>query len=498
MDRRTYEGHMEWEYENDRPLDPTSPFAMAARSNSHAGGSTLSLVFATPSKPTARSNLFGGLTSISKSQASPPQSSSFHPNLRPQPSAPPFRNPAFTTPRKPFDEVVMSEASGAEDSPAALTENSDYPNDTPEIDRFGELNMGANAPKSPSKVDKLTRYGKSGPLTKKATSGKGEIRGHRSGFSATDVARKRKRHLWDRDVGSASSHRQDWDGSDSDSDEGYGSQPGRGRSRTKQGKRTGFVGSLFHMLDEHPNAPENLTRWISFGFNLLLVFISAFFCWGAVNTVRSDIYNANEAARSELMSKMTECQTQYTLNECSRKDRPALREMCDEWYDCMMQNPESIMRVKVTAKQIAEIINEFAETMSLRAWVGSSQSMARIPINHSQGFIFVIVVGFTFGNAALSRYTVAKPAPEPQRHSSRDFHEPSMSADGAPAWMYIPVQTPMRTRHEVLDDATDTDSSPPKMRAILAPQTPSGRRSPSKGERILSPSKVRRSPSKKY
>jgi hypothetical protein len=34
MDRRTYEGPMDWEYQNSGPLDPTSPFAHAAKSNS--------------------------------------------------------------------------------------------------------------------------------------------------------------------------------------------------------------------------------------------------------------------------------------------------------------------------------------------------------------------------------------------------------------------------------------------------------------------------------
>lgn len=37
MDRRTYEGPMDWEYQNSGPFDPTSPFTHAAKSNSQNG-----------------------------------------------------------------------------------------------------------------------------------------------------------------------------------------------------------------------------------------------------------------------------------------------------------------------------------------------------------------------------------------------------------------------------------------------------------------------------
>ena len=123
------------------------------------------------------------------------------------------------------------------------------------------------------------------------------------------------------------------------------------------------------MMDEHPNAPDNLYRWIQLLLNFFLFSIFVYLGWSVVDAVRTDIHNANEGARMELMSKMTECQNQYTMNECSKKVPPALKPFCDEWYDCMMQNPESIMRVKVTAKQIAEIFNEFTDALNMKAWV---------------------------------------------------------------------------------------------------------------------------------
>lgn len=459
---------MDWEYQGTGALDPTSPFTQAAKNGQN--------VFASPSKPLSRPNPFGNLSTPSKSQHPTPQRSTFTPQLPPKPSAPVFRNPAFTTPRRPFDEPALSEVSGAEDSPA-LTETSDFPNDTPEVDRMGDVSMGGTT--SPSKIDKSLRYGKSAHSSKKHASGRGEIRGSRD-MSAVDFLRKRKRHNYDKDVGTRY-RGQIWDESDADSDDSLASQVhNRSRSRrNKSGPPRGVVGSLFHMLDEHPNAPDNLYRWIQLLVNFSLVSMFAYIGWTVVDTVRSDINNANEAARMELMSKMTECQNQYTINGCSKKDRPALQDMCDKWFDCMMQNPESIMKVKVTAIQIAEIFNEFSDAMNIKAW----------------GFFLALLLLCAFANnLTLGRWTKATPAaPAP----SASIHDATIPPESGHGFMWIPVQTPRTNRHAILDEGTDTDSSPPKMRPLLAaPYTPSGRRSPSKRERSLSPVKYGRTPSK--
>ncbi|KAK0390573.1 hypothetical protein NLU13_0077 [Sarocladium strictum] len=466
MERRTYEGHMDWEWQNGGAKDPTSPFAQASRPNQPS-------IFSSPAKASSRPNPF--LQQSPKRPSSPtkplpalPVASSFAPHISAKTTASPFRNPAFTTPRKPFDEQVFSEQ---EDSPA-LTEASDLPNDTPEADRMSDIVMSGSI--TPTKIDKSSRYGRSGLASKKHTPGRGEIRSHRE-LAGGDMVRKRKRANLDRDVSSVSRRiHQDWEDSDVDSDASYMARPSRGK---KQSKPKGLVGSMLHMLDEHPNAPDNLYRWIQLLVNFFIVFIFVYIGWAVVDTVRSDIRTANEAARQELMSKMTECQTQYTMNECSKKDRPALRVMCDEWYECMIQNPEAIMRVKVTAKQIAEIINEFSETMNLKAW----------------GFFFAILIVCAFANnLTLGRHSMAKGAGPAPAQSSAAVHDPSVPPEAVPGFMWVPVQTPRMQRHGLLEEAdgTDTDASPPRMK-MLPPYTPSGRRSPSKTERARSPVKYK-------
>ena len=279
--------------------------------------------------------------------------------------APPFRNPAFTTPRRPVEEVVFSEASGAEDSPG-MTEASDVPNDTPEVDHMGDTMMGGTL--SPKRVDKSSRYAKT-LFAKKHASGKGEIRNRDSGKAG--LLRKRKRHNLDRDVGSVVRYSvPDSDWSENESDTPPPSRNGRlGRKTSGQAPQRGVIGSMFHMLDEHPNAPDNLHRWIQLALNLVFVGTVIGIGYTIVATIRSDIINANAAARFKMQSEMTECRSQYLENGCAKKDRPALIALCNEWHDCFMRDPDAIMSLKVMAKQIAEIINEFSETMNFKAWV---------------------------------------------------------------------------------------------------------------------------------
>ncbi|KZZ88462.1 Nucleus export protein Brr6 [Moelleriella libera RCEF 2490] len=470
MNARTYESPMDWEYNDRGPLDPTSPFAQAANNAPRSN-------FSSPFKSTSRPpNPFARLQSPTKSSAQPPQSARFTPQLPSSSTAPPFRNPAFTTPRKPVDEVVLSEASGVEDSPTP-TEASDYPNDTPDVDRRTDIAIGATI--TPLKVDKSQRYGKAGSGLRKHASGKGEIRGARD---VHVTMRKRRRHNMDKDVGSGTRHGPStddfWD-SDSDASDGGGSQKdGRPKAGGKQGKQRGPFESFFRALNKYPHTPDHMQKWMQLGANVFLVSVATYVCWSVVSTIRTDIFNANSAAQQKLVSQMEGCRNHYTSNNCASNDRPALKAFCEEWYECMMQDPDAIMRVKVTAKQIAEIINEFTETMHLKAW----------------GVIVAIIlicatINFgSFGRQSSSHKELYPPGTQPPS----SIQEQARSPDITPGYMLVPVQTPRLRRQALLDEGTDTDNSP------IQPSffTPSGRRSPSKSNRQLSPVRYRGSPSK--
>jgi hypothetical protein len=94
--------------------------------------------------------------------------------------------------------------------------------------------------------------------------------------------------------------------------------------------------------------------------------------------VRGDIMTANSAARRELVARAAACQTQYDVNNCQGNDRPALQTMCDEWDECRYLDPESIMVVRNTAKEVAGVFNTFATTMEMRSYVSCKSSLVHV------------------------------------------------------------------------------------------------------------------------
>ena len=202
---------MDFEYENRPPVDPSSPFAKSTQQSSrtplyrdrpnHIGCRftddvfLLSVFYSSPSKP-AGSNpnpfaVAAGRNSLFKQNPPHGQAprSQFNPQISNQPSAPAFRNPAFTTPQKRIDELAYSEFSGAESSPA-FTDRSEIP-DTPDVDQDDDFGKMTITPHTANRA----LFGKS--AVRSRTPGRGElVRGNR------DKIRKRRRQQGDRDVGS--------------------------------------------------------------------------------------------------------------------------------------------------------------------------------------------------------------------------------------------------------------------------------------------------------
>ncbi|KAL7930429.1 Di-sulfide bridge nucleocytoplasmic transport domain-containing protein [Trichoderma chlorosporum] len=499
MERRTFEAPMEWEYQNSGPVDLTSPFAQVAKKRSDN-------LFSLPHKPSTTTqgtslSVFG--TPV-PTPSKPPTRSFFTPQLAPKVVAPPFRNPAFTTPRNLDDatpsDTSFTDAEGsfttasfvscAEDSPA-VTDVSAFHNDTPESDRLSEATISNT---TPTKIDKTSRYSRNSP--RRHAAGRGEIR-PLSRDTELQVLRKRKRHNLDKDVSSVIRHLPpDWEGDTSDSDTSMTSY--RGASASKIAPRSAFSSQQKHHLastpqssegwfvsalgtmDRYPLAPDHIYRWLQLGFNCLVAGIVMYIIWSIYDAVRADFHTANEMTRMEIMSRITECQNHYTSNECAkRRDLPALRALCDDWYDCMSQDTDGFMRVRVTMKEIAEVINVFAATMNLKAWI----------------MFAAIAVFVIFSNVMLgwgrSRAQVA-PA-----HPAAFSHVPMMAPDATPAHFRARFETPRSQRYAFLEgDVADTDMSPSRIALPGYSYTISGRRSPDKAERSASPIKYHRSPNK--
>ncbi|KAK4117066.1 hypothetical protein N656DRAFT_773075 [Canariomyces notabilis] len=473
MERRGFEAPMDWEYQYQRPVDHTSsPFAKFSQKQPAA-------TFDSPSKPDRGSaNLFAAaMSSPLKSQEfRPPQSSLFNPHLQSKPLAAPFRNPSFITPQKHASEITFSPA---ESSPA-MTDTSEMPAETPEVDRE-EADLGKmSLPSSPTK----SLFGKT--VLRNHASGRGEIpRGSR------DKVRKRKRLQSDRDVGSARS-RLALDSGESDSDwrESQGPKVGSKKGTGRQGPQRSWFGNFLSAVSDHPSAPAILSKWLQLGINFILVGIVLFGIFGIVAQIRSDLAHANEKARSLILAEMALCSDNYIKNNCSPKSAraPALDKSCNDWEMCMNQDSSAVMKVQVSVRNVAEILNEFVGVLTIKTWafIMSLFLVAVVASNVGFGFLRESALPHPAQSAGPLH---SPPAVTPMLGSAGSYHQPT--------FMLAPFTPQHMHKKYFANDATDTDNSP-DIQSIMPPPTPSLRRSPSKGDRSWSPSKGSRGRSSGY
>ncbi|TGJ84663.1 hypothetical protein E0Z10_g4107 [Xylaria hypoxylon] len=461
-------------------MDPSSPFAQSSRQaqdkNSFNGPSTFSAfgqngfgrAQMTPSKP---------LPPLPPLPPTPmqQQTPSIFASSRAQKTAaaPSFRNPAFTTPRKPFDIDAMSELSAAESSPAA-TDGSDFP-ETPDYDQSVDLAHMTITPASMSKHRSL--------FAKKA-SGKGEI--SKTLFPARDKVRKRKRHNADKDIGQYRLpyiQPDEGEGSDYESDEST-FQPTRSPSKRRKGD--GWFGSFLATLQRYPHAPSILGYWLNLGFSVASMTVTSWVTWILIGAVRKDFITIQTSVRHDILEEMGKCRAHFIDNKCSPRAQrlPAMAGLCEEWFACMNKNPDHLKRIQLGAKNIVEIVNEIVDTMSYKT-MGLS--------------VMVLALILFSGRSVIG---AARNYPDFTRHAPPTYNQPHPSEHAAAQqvyWQAIQPQTPRHNlRHLPANDETpETDVSPPKYRALPPPETPSGRQSPSRVERGRSPTKSR-SPTKRY
>ncbi|KAI8950099.1 hypothetical protein F4801DRAFT_361994 [Xylaria longipes] len=475
MAKRSYESPMDWEYQNTAPMDPSSPFAQSskqAKDKNLFGGSSgfsaytqngFSRTQSTPSKP---------LPPTPMQQQSP----SIFATARVQrtTTAPPFRNPAFTTPRKPFEMDAMSEISAADSSPAA-TDGSDFP-ETPDRDQSFDMAHMTITPATMSKHKSL--------FPKKA-SGKGEI--SKTIFPTRDKIRKRKRYNADKDIsGYRLPYIQPGEGDDSDyeSDEST-FQPSRPHSKQRKHGKDGWFGGFLATLQRHPYAPSILGYWLNFGFSLVCVTGTVWIGWAIIAGLREDFAAARSAVRDDILDEMAKCRSDYIDNKCAPVEQrlPAMFQLCEQWSACMNKNPDHLKKIQLGAKNIVEIINEIVDTMSYK----------------TIALLVLLFAIFLFSGRSL--YKSAHDYPDFTRHAPPTYSQPHPSEHAAPQQVYWRTIQPQTPRHNLRrlpanDETPETDVSPPKFKALLPPETPSRRKSPSK-ERGRSPTKSR-SPTKRY
>ncbi|TVY43750.1 Nucleus export protein [Lachnellula subtilissima] len=416
--RRTHESPMDWEWQTKGPTDPNSPFPQ-----------------------------FKPQPGLNSNFESPKPSSSFINSS--STAATPFRNPSFTTPRKPFDPDLFSEASGAESSPA---DNADA-EDTPDAQKASTTTAAFTGGS-----EKKQLFGRYGASFLGYSPGRAEQRRGKYGNALAQKVRKRKR--MERDYSVVKSHRDDWD---SESDSGASRPTSKGKNENKPG----WISEFLNGIESRPNLPNLLSFYTQLGFNLFLLGLTVFGIYTFWTAVRADVDNAAGEARAEVMAEIGKCARDYVDNRCGPDMRlPALENVCNAWALCMNRDPNSVGRAKVSA-----------HTLRKSSTASSSRSVTRL------WYIFVVLivtVCIVANNLAFGMFRSSKPSTMP---TAQPYYPPTPSQNfqwGAPP------QTP---QHNIGYDQWGGQT----FQAIMPSHTPS-HRSPSKGSR--SPSKGNRSPSK--
>ena len=266
-------------------------------------------------------------------------------------AAPPFRNPSFTTPRKPFDDSLFSEVSGAESSPA---DNADA-EDTPEPQTSKAMTAFT------SKSEKTPLFGRYGagfagnsPLDSK----------RRNKYGNAIVKKVRKRRRIDRDDAALIGTR----GSETDSEDESRS---KSRSQALQNEnRQGWFAAFLNGIESHPNLPNVLSFYAQLTLNFFLVGLAIFGVWTFWSTIKGDVDKASDEAIAAAVADMAKCAANFVENGCQNPNRPpALETVCDNWDFCMNRDPKSVGRAKISAHTFAQIFNSFIEPISYKAMV---------------------------------------------------------------------------------------------------------------------------------
>ncbi|KAF8856173.1 hypothetical protein BDZ45DRAFT_715472 [Acephala macrosclerotiorum] len=413
-EKRSHESPMDWEWQTQGPSDPTSPF---------------------------------------------PQ---FKPQQGQKPSsapAPQFRNPSFTTPRKPFDQELFSEVSGAEESPA---DNADA-EDTPDLPKNSQTMTVFS-----SGTVRQPVFGKYGAGFLGSSPGRAEQR--RGKYANAIVNKVRKRKRIDRDYALIRGQR---DVSESESDSG------ESRPRSRKGKHTkqeppqpGWWASVFDYIESHPNLPNVLSFYAQLGVNTFIAGLTIFGIYTFWMTVRADVDKASDMERHVVLTEIAACAKDFVDNGCGSDKRvPALKAVCENWEHCMNRDPDSIGRARVSAHTFAQIFNSFIEPISYKAMIF---------------VVLIVTVCILVNNLAFGMFRSKSPhmpqaqafQPFPQQHQNFQWGPP-------PQTPYYEPQTPQTPQRSMGYDASG-------YQAIMPSET--RQRSPSKGSR--SPSKGNRSPSK--
>jgi hypothetical protein len=270
--------------------------------------------------------------------------------------APQFRNPSFTTPRKPFDHELFSETSGIDSSPGETADVDDTPDPPKQIAMTA---FNGDTVRKPI-------FGKYGAGFLGTSPSNAERRRGKYGNAIVSKMRKRKRI--DRDYALIRGQR-----SESDSDSEEDARPSREKRKEKAlkvEKQPGWFAGILNYIESHPDLPSVLSYYAQLAVNTFIACLTIFGIYTFWTTVRADVDKASEHEMGIVLAEIAKCHRDYVDNRCGHDVRlPALEMVCDNWDLCMNRDPNAIGRARVSAHTFAQIFNSFIEPISYKAMV---------------------------------------------------------------------------------------------------------------------------------
>lgn len=457
---------MDFEWQTNGPADVTSPFYQLTQKQQglkrkESPPSLAMQPWTLTPQPLMLTSLSppGGFESPSKPPNTSSQSAFF--SATPSNTATPFRNPSFTTPRKPFDVDLFSEASGAESSPADNADTEDTPDPKPR----STATIATMPAFSSTKLDKKPIFGRYG-LSALGSPGRDTPRRGKLSDAVAQKARKRRRH--DRDP-IIHSRRGSIDSASSSTESHSRRHSPSHHHNSHHPSSQNWFSSLLTGIESRPNLPHLLSYYAQLILNSFLVAVAMYLIYSSIRTIQSDVSKEEARAIDDAHHDIAVCTSHWTTNNCAPHLRvPAVAAACREWEVCMQADPTQVGRAKISAHTFARIVNEFIEPISLKT------------------MLFVVATFLVFGyvnNTAFAAYR-SKIDHQPQQQQQFFNHQqpppppspwPSQQA-GEYGWGAIAPPTP---RHA--SGGYGDGNGGPMFAALMPPQTP--QRSPRKGGR---------------
>ncbi|RMD39212.1 hypothetical protein DV735_g5917, partial [Chaetothyriales sp. CBS 134920] len=376
----------EWQGNGTGPIDPSSPFHQFTmkRTHSHLDGPLGKSSLPSLAEPNGRPWFFSNMP------VSP---------TPPQTQTSPFRQPSFTTPRKPFD---IDFSSGPESSPADPQANN---NDTPKPKPFefksnhkngnsDSMDLDSAATQPNAKRNSLFGiYGKFAPspsASRKPFNDALEKRIHKRRRRAQDFSASKELVLYKRpSTDTDEEDHEDHAGSDGENDGNDDetlsspqpavtkrspsktlrpqakSQQESGLQQGSQQANEGLLTRIFTFLTTYPSAPAIIAKYLQILSNVFIFTCVFYLLFSAVSTIRNDIDRLADETVSEILAEMSTCSQNYIENRCAADTRlPALETVCSNWEICMQRDPNAVKRARLSARTLADILNSFVEPIS--------------------------------------------------------------------------------------------------------------------------------------